>query len=84
MAAKKPLTFSLHQPPPALAAAPELAARALPKATATGGRKQVGARIPEALYRQLKARAALSGEPVQALLETAVVEYLRQHGTGTE
>ena len=39
-------------------------------------RQQVGARVTKASYRQLKARAALSGATVQALVEQAIDEFL--------
>ncbi len=39
-------------------------------------RQQVGARVPKATYRQLKARAALTGKTVQALVEQAIDEFL--------
>lgn len=39
-------------------------------------RQQVGARVSKAAYRQLKARAALAGETVQALVERAIDEFL--------
>jgi predicted HicB family RNase H-like nuclease len=80
MATKKPLTFTIDEPPQ--------------KATAPSGklnsdmaateRKQVGARIPEKLYRQLKARAALSGVLVQEMVEIAISEYLNHHAENAE
>jgi hypothetical protein len=39
-------------------------------------RQQVGARIPVSKYRQLKARAALDGIKVQALVEEAIDQFL--------
>jgi len=66
---RKPMTFDVDRSPltPAeLAAEPKLAVQ----------RKQVGARIATATYRQLKARAALDGVTVQALVEQAVEQFL--------
>jgi hypothetical protein len=42
-------------------------------------RQQVGARVTRATYRQLKARAALQGGTVQALVEQAIDEFLAKH-----
>jgi predicted HicB family RNase H-like nuclease len=39
-------------------------------------RKQVGARVREATYRQLKSRAALTGASVQDLVEQAISDFL--------
>jgi hypothetical protein len=78
MATKKPLTFSLDEPPLESVAKP-IAAKPGPAGKPAVGRKQVGARIPIPLYRQLKAHAALRGEPVQTILEAAVADYLNQH-----
>jgi hypothetical protein len=71
MTAKKaPLTFNLGQVP----------ATALPSSPVTpDDRKQVGARIKGATYRQLKARAALQGLQVQDLVEQAISEFLTNH-----
>jgi predicted DNA binding CopG/RHH family protein len=71
---RKPMTFDIDRSPPTPA---ELAAK--PTATApttTPPRKQVGARISTMTYRQLKARAALDGVPVQDLVEKAVEQFL--------
>jgi hypothetical protein len=61
---RKPMTFSVGQPPVAVAQA------------VSADRQQIGARVTKAIYRQLKARAALNGEPVQALVERAIDEFL--------
>lgn len=42
-------------------------------------RQQVGARVTTAIYRQLKARAALQGGTVQTLVEQAIAEFLANH-----
>ncbi len=64
---RKPMTFNVAPTPSAPAAV----------ARADGvERQQVGARVTKATYRQLKARAALSGETVQALVERAIDEFL--------
>jgi hypothetical protein len=42
-------------------------------------RQQVGSRVTRATYRQLKARAALQGVTVQALVEQAIDEFLAKH-----
>ncbi len=71
---RKPMTFNLAQPPePAPSAAP--APASIPKVEGAE-RQQVGARVTKATYRQLKARAALSGSTVQALVEQAIDEFL--------
>jgi hypothetical protein len=53
--------------------------KAAPEPTVEDARKQVGARIPMTLYRRLKAHAALQGQPVQIIVEAAVIDYLKQH-----
>jgi predicted HicB family RNase H-like nuclease len=50
------------------------------KAEATD-RQQVGARVTKATYRQLKAQAALQGVTVQALVETAIDDFLAKSKT---
>jgi predicted HicB family RNase H-like nuclease len=42
-------------------------------------RQQLGARVPTTTYRQLKARAALQGVTVAALVEQAIAEFLINH-----
>lgn len=42
----------------------------------TSERKQVGARITAATYRQLKSKAALQGVPVADLVEKAINQFL--------
>ncbi len=69
---RKPMNFSLDQPARVPPAPP-------PVTVARAGeveRQQVGARVPKATYRQLKARAALTGKTVQALVEQAIDEFL--------
>jgi hypothetical protein len=76
---KQPLTFDPDLRPAGTAkAAPHDAPQSAPPREATR-LKQVGARIPENLYRQLKAHAALRGERVQTILEAMIVDYLHQH-----
>jgi len=79
MAAKpqrKPMTFKVAEaapdPAPVPAPAPPTSIARAPDAD----RQQIGARVTKATYRQLKARAALSGETVQALVERAIDEFL--------
>jgi predicted HicB family RNase H-like nuclease len=40
-------------------------------------RQQVGARVNKAVYRQLKARAAIEGVKVQDLVEQAIMAFLK-------
>jgi predicted HicB family RNase H-like nuclease len=42
-------------------------------------RQQLGARVPTATYRRLKARAALQGVTVATLVEQAIAEFLANH-----
>ncbi len=64
---RKPMTFNVNAP----------AAASVSIARAEGAeRQQVGARVTKATYRQLKARAALTGATVQALVEQAIDEFL--------
>lgn len=65
---RKPFTFDENRQP-ANPAAPV-------KHGATVERKQVGARITAATYRQLKAKAALQGVPVAVLVEKAIDQFL--------
>ncbi len=68
---RKPMTFSVDQPARAPAEPPT------PVSPADEvERQQVGARVPKATYRQLKARAALTGKTVQELVERAINEFL--------
>jgi predicted HicB family RNase H-like nuclease len=67
---RKRMTFNMDRAAPvAITAAPAV------KLDATE-RQQVGARVTKEKYRQLKARAALTGATVQALVEQAIDEYL--------
>ncbi len=70
---RKPMTFSVDDQPVRVPAAPPHAAIARAEEVE---RQQVGARVPKATYRQLKARAALTGKTVQALVEQAIDEFL--------
>jgi hypothetical protein len=63
------MTFDLDRSPPTAA---ERGAKPMPAVD----RQQVGARIPTATYRQLKARAALDGVTVQSLVEKAIDQFL--------
>jgi hypothetical protein len=65
---RKPMTFSVNA---TTAPAPASVARA-----ERAERQQVGARVPKATYRQLKARAALTGATVQDLVGQAIDEFL--------
>jgi hypothetical protein len=71
---RSPLKFDIDASP-----ATELEAKRPKLAAGAGqdeGRQQVGARIPVLLYRKLKSRAALDGEPVQVLVEKAIAAFL--------
>ena len=76
-AERKPMTFSVPTAAPAGPAetAPRAAPVSIPKAEGAE-RQQVGARVTRATYRQLKARAALAGVTVQALVDQAIDELL--------
>jgi hypothetical protein len=69
MTQRKPMTFDMT------------AAQRVPAQVRAEGsdRQQVGARVTKATYRQLKARAALQGGTVQALVEQAIDEFLAKH-----
>jgi predicted HicB family RNase H-like nuclease len=69
-ATRKPLTFDVERSPRTSAE--------IPKAEKEQ-RQQVGARVTTAVYRQLKARAALQGVTVQTLVEQAIAEFLANH-----
>jgi hypothetical protein len=66
--ARKPLTFDVDRSPPP------------PRTTATTAqpRQQVGARVTATVYRQLKAKAALQGVAVGALVEQAISEFMER------
>ena len=66
---RKPMTFSVGE-------AARTAARVSIARAEGVERQQVGARVTKATYRQLKARAALTGVTVQALVEQAIDELL--------
>lgn len=78
MVAKKPLTFNLDETDQPVVIQTRPSKAAPPEAEDTE-RKQVGARIPMALYRKLKAHAALRGQTVQIAVEVAVTDYLSRH-----
>jgi hypothetical protein len=59
---RKPMTFNVASP-------------ALVQADGAE-RQQVGARVTKTTYRQLKARAALTGATVQDLVEQAINDFL--------
>ena len=63
-AARKPLTFAVDRSPP--------------PPVSTQQRQQVGARVTATVYRQLKAKAALQGVAVGALVEQAITEFLER------
>lgn len=67
---RKPLTFDVDRSPRTPSEVPK---------EATEQRQQVGARVTTAVYRQLKARAALQGATVQTLVEQAIAEFLANH-----
>jgi predicted HicB family RNase H-like nuclease len=46
--------------------------------TTTEIRKTVATRLPPELYRQAKARAALEGISIQAIIETALTEFIER------
>ena len=69
-ATRKPLTFDVDRSP--------RTPREIPKGEKEE-RQQVGARITTAVYRQLKAHAALQGVTVQTLVEQAIAEFLTNH-----
>jgi len=73
-AVRKPLTFDGDRSPPR----PVAAAPAQP-------RQQVGARVTAAVYRRLKAKAALQGVAVGTLVDRAISEFLeREAGSGRD
>ena len=73
MSARKPLVFDVDAAP---ASRTSDAAEAAPVSQA---RKQVGARVDDAVYRKLKAHAALRGVKVQELVQQAITEFLANH-----
>jgi hypothetical protein len=72
---RKPLTFEEERAPTTTAPAPMRATESPPKEQ----RQQLGARVPTATYRRLKARAALQGVTVATLVEQAITEFLSNH-----
>jgi hypothetical protein len=69
---KQPLTFNLERGPA------RVTASSTGSSAGTERLRQLGARIPESLYRELKAHAALTGENVQSVVQTIIADYLRQ------
>jgi predicted HicB family RNase H-like nuclease len=67
---RKPMTFDMN--------ADRRVTAQVPRAEGSE-RQQVGARVTKATYRQLKARAALQGVTVQALVEQAIDDFLAKH-----
>ena len=80
---RKPMTFNIPAPAPVSApAVTPMPPAPVAIARAEGAeRQQVGARVTKATYRQLKARAALTGATVQALVEQAIDEFLAKSTT---
>jgi hypothetical protein len=74
-AQKKPIAFDLNAD---LKIAPVVTLAPVVPAKPQEARKQVGARISETLYRQLKSHAALEGTLVQDLVEQAITEFLER------
>ena len=76
---RKPMTFDVNTPgndlPPAPAA---VVAPPSPRRREREERQQVGARIRAATYRKLKILAVTQDEPVQNLVEQAIVEFLER------
>ena len=71
MKQRKPMTFAIDRSP---STAPEQSGAGKP----TQERQQVGARIPTALYRQLKAKAGIEGVKVQDLVEQAIRQFMER------
>lgn len=82
-AQKKPLAFDIDRSPapvaPAAPPAPAVRRQAAKPQDAKEARKQVGARVKDEVYRQLKVRAAQNGDKVQDLVEQAITEFLARH-----
>jgi predicted HicB family RNase H-like nuclease len=78
MAPRIPLKFDIDSSPATEVEIAKVSATVTARGAPTieADRKQVGARIPAALYRQLKSRAALQGETVQNLVEQAIAHFL--------
>jgi hypothetical protein len=79
-APRKPMTFDVNTPgndlPPPSAAVP-VSVPPAPRREREE-RQQVGARISAATYRKLKILAVTQDEPVQNLVEQAIVEFLER------
>lgn len=74
---RRPMTFNVAPPAPIKSAQPITPDVKGGERVGDGpDRQQVGARVPKPVYRQLKARAALTGVTVQTLVERAIVEFL--------
>jgi hypothetical protein len=74
MKQRKPMTFDLDR-------RPRTPTENVGQGKVVPERKQVGARIPTALYRQLKARAGLEGVLVQDLVEQAIRQFMADTNT---
>ena len=72
------MTFSVAAPATPKAAEPATPAPPAKSVVDSADKQQVGARVTKAVYRELKARAALTGETVQTLVERAIVEFLNK------
>ena len=78
-APRKPMTFDVNTPGndgppmPVVVASPPSASRRQREE-----RQQVGARISAATYRKLKILAVTRDEPVQNLVEQAIMEFLER------
>ena len=73
MKQRKPMSFDIER-------SPRTSAEGADKGKAVQERRQVGARVPTTLYRQLKARAALEGVMVQDLVEQAIRQFMADKG----
>ena len=72
--ARKPMEFSIDTPNNG-------ALVTVPTHREREERQQIGARINASTYRKLKILAVTSGEPVQALIEQAILEFLERSTT---
>jgi hypothetical protein len=77
-APRKPMTFDVNTPSNEPPAPVPLAPVHLAPRREREVRQQVGARIRAATYRKLKILAVTRDEPVQNLVEQAIVEFLER------
>jgi len=75
MKQRKPMTFDIDRSPRTTTDEDE------GQGKTAKDRQQVGARIPTALYRQLKAKAGLEGVKVQDLVEQAIRQFMAESHT---